>query len=583
MSTPKNAPQHPLEKPEVIRALVESQTIPWQDRVALCLTNKAVFRLVYREEKRYKIKTLPFSHAQNPLRQLIETSSRDGLDEALKLADFERDSTSPNGRLLHDENGDGVNTLMKLCIDHGATGCFEHLITWADDPAALFTYDCLGIYDHARRVALHHGTLDCLLYMHDGDATGFLISHSQDTITTTTDSTPQSLLQTLYTTLLARARSPQAVVRLARRMPEGTDYLPILAAQCGNRYSHPTLIEVLVALIMPPAPAPAPASSEAGEESESESESESDSKSEQPDTDTGIDTAAAADVCLVPAICAAASVLHVNALDVLLRRSGTEGFAVCKRDVKGGVEASAEENPLFRAVLYPLPGKPELLPHVGGIWAHSLAGVDGQEEEGSGDEQDGEEPQPDIEQTRQHLHAAWQTETEQVAAAMHRVVVDYLVEAAEHELGPKHPQLLADILDHAAMLFLFNLRTLLLSNLPWLFEHDAELRDALLVPATADSLVRDEDGENEDEFEEVELAFTWCKGLPGRWVQERLFEEGVGLADDLVRIWLRLVTPTTIAVAWRYLKVWPEDLRGHQPLDLLWELLVAEERGEPVE
>ncbi|KAK4031993.1 hypothetical protein C8A01DRAFT_20872 [Parachaetomium inaequale] len=543
MSTSKQVPQHPLEQPAVIRALVESQTIPWQDMAALCLANKAVFRLVYREEKRHKIKHLPFSHPQNPLRYLIETNSRDGLDEALKLAEFDRDTTSPNGRLLHDEHGDGVNTLMRMCIDHGASRCFDLLITWADDSAVLFNYDCMAVHEHARRAALRHGTLNCLLYMHDGDSNGFLLSQSQ---TTTTTTTPPPL-HVLYTTLLQRARSPQVVVRLARRMPEGTDYIPILAAQCGNRYSHPALVEALLGLIMPP--------------SSSESESEQ--------------TGAGAGVCLVPAVCAAASVLHVNALDVLLRRGG-EAFAVCKREVKGGVEASAEGNPLFRAVVYPLPGKPELLPATAGIWAHSLARA----HPPSRMEEEEETEEQQKQRTRQQLHAIWRTETEQVAAAM-KMTIDYLVDAAEKELRPKHPQLLADILDHAAMVYLFNVRTLLLSSLPWLFDHDEGLRAELLVPATADSLVRDGDGQ--DEFEEAELAFIWRKGLPGKWVEERLWEEGVVLADDLVRIWLRLVTPTTVGVAWRYLKVWPEDVRGYKPLDLLWELLVAEERGEPVE
>ena len=308
MSTSSNV-QSPLTRPVVIRALIESRKLSSRDEGALALVNQATFRTVYREEKRLRVRTLPFSDRRSPVRNHIENDHSEGLEGALKLGEFDNDTTSVNGRLLHSSHGLGINLLLGLCIENRATRCFGFLLNWANKPDTPFGYDPMWVYEEAKTAALRDGKLHCFMYLHDHDKEALLGSPVP-----------------LYMALLRRVRGPAPVAWLSRRLPRQTDYLPILISQCSNKYAQPALIEVLTDLV-PQARLNEPVSfswvSANGENITSE----------------------------ITALSAAAYTLHVPAINVLLC-CGVPALPPYQQPPNN----NHPPNPLFSALTHPLPG-----------------------------------------------------------------------------------------------------------------------------------------------------------------------------------------------------------------------------------
>ncbi|AEO58287.1 hypothetical protein MYCTH_93534 [Thermothelomyces thermophilus ATCC 42464] len=540
----------------------------------------------------------PFADRTSLLRRLIAQDSRDELKRVLEMDGPERNTALPSSQHLRPEQGDnGVYALLKLAIAHDAVSCFGLLIRWADTDADADAaprqeqqqqpnkprFDLERVYRAARRAALRDGRLRCLLYLHDrdrkrhgggGGGGGGVLGDPAE----------------LYATLLERARSPAAVVWLARRLlPASTvaDYGEILAAQCADPYAQPAVVEMLVGLVVPP-PAPGRRRGKVVEEEEDDDDDDDDDDKEE----------VIGDGCpaLSPALCAAAGALRVSVIEVLLRYRPRAFAAVAEL----GVDAAAErgENPLLCALAHPLPGKPERPP----VPIDSVA-IDGgdedetarAEEEDAASELGGVEEEDDEEAVVAELKKRWTTETRHVAAAMH-VVVRRLVELARVELrAPECQQLLADLLDQAAMVYAFCLREFLLRNLPWLLAYHPMLRVSLLSPnkSSASTGARNAAGCREDDTlytnEEIhghperrepdveqEVSFTWVKGLDPKWARGALECCLMGSMQDLVKVWNLLFTPTTADAAEKYLGVRLKSLGGHDPVELLWALLLSE-------
>ncbi|KAL2166245.1 hypothetical protein VTG60DRAFT_3085 [Thermothelomyces hinnuleus] len=543
-------------------------------------------------EGHLSIKRDPFANPTSLLRRLIAQDSRDELKRVLEMGGSERNTALPNSQQLRSEQGDdGVYALLKLAIVHDAVSCFDLIIRWADADADADAaprqepnkprYDLERVYRAARRAALRDGRLRCLLYLHDRDrkrhgggvGSGVLGDPAE-----------------LYATLLERARSPAAVVWLARRLPPASpassspsggtatatatvaDYGEILAAQCADPYAQPAVVEMLVGLVVPPG--------------------RRRGKEEEDDDDDDKEEVGNGCPALSLALCAAAGALRVSVMEVLLRYRPRAFAAVAEL----GVDTAAEcgENPLLCALAHPLPGKPE--PPVP---IDSLAIDGGDEDETARAEEDtaselGGVEEDDEEAVVAELKKKWTTETRHVATAMH-VVVRRLVELARVELrAPECQQLLADMLNQAAMVYAFCLREFLLRNLPWLLAYHHMLRVSLLTPnksrastvarnATAcgeDALYTDEEihgnPERREPGVEQEVTFTWVKGLDPKWARGALECCLVGSMQDLVKVWNLLVTPTTADAAEKYLGVRLKSLGGHDPVELLWGLLLSE-------
>ncbi|KAL2173723.1 uncharacterized protein P884DRAFT_211114 [Thermothelomyces heterothallicus CBS 202.75] len=554
-------------------------------------------------EGHLSIKRPPFADRTSLLRRLIAQDSRDELKRVLEMDGSERNTALASSQHLRPEQGDdGVYALLKLAIAHDAVSCFGLLIRWAGADADADAdagprqqqqqqqqpnkprFDLERVYRAARRAALRDGRLRCLLYLHDRDRKrhgggGGVLGDPAE----------------LYATLLERARSPAAVVWLARRLlpaspasspsHRGTatatvvDYGEILAAQCADPYAQPAVVEMLVGLVVPP-----PGRRRGKVEEEDEEEDDDDDKEEVGDGCPALSLA----------LCAAAGALRVSVIEVLLRYRPRAFAAVAEL----GVDAAAErgENPLLCALAHPLPGKPEPpapmdSPAIDGGDEDETARA---EEEDAASELGGVEEE-DEEAVVAELKEKWTTETRHVAAAMH-AVVRRLVELARVELrAPECQQLLADMLNQAAMVYAFCLRDFLLRNLPWLLAYHHMLRASLLTPnksrastvarnATAcrenDTLYTDEEihgnRERREQHVEQEVTFTWVKGLDPKWARGALECYLVGSVQDLVKVWNLLVTPTTADAAEKYLGVPLKSLGGHDPVELLWRLLLSE-------
>jgi hypothetical protein len=160
------------------------------------------------------------------------------------------------------------------------------------------------------------------------------------------------------------------------------------------------------------------------------------------------------------------------------------------------------------------------------------------------------------------------------------------------------------MLDCAAMIYLFQLRTYFLANLPWLLEYKPALLDELLVPAregrstaptvwsTAGFIAAavgghgdrigaspDEEGEELVGLGQAKPTYTWRKGTTAERVMDVARAEKIGMTPPMVAIWDILRTPTTVRMAQHHLKVRAEDVAEFT----LWHLLVAEERRLPFE
>jgi hypothetical protein len=225
----------------IIRLLVESRQLGGQDLRNLALTNLTMFRAVPTERKRYQIKWLAIAKMPlNPLRSAIAANSPPSLKEALELAEFDKDTTSLNGRNMHTAHlsgSRGVHELMRLCIKQQAVQCLHELLNWVSHPNTPFKYDPNWVYKTAARRALDRGGIKHLLLLHDlDDANHTLYGNPTE----------------IYTLLLEHAVSPAAIHWLARRIPEKCfDYLPVLIAQLSTRFTTPALIEELIGFVVP--------------------------------------------------------------------------------------------------------------------------------------------------------------------------------------------------------------------------------------------------------------------------------------------------------------------------------------------
>jgi hypothetical protein len=571
----------------------------------LALINKAIFRSVHHEERRLRVRTLPFSDRRSPLRCHIQNDHAEGLEGALKLGEFDKDSTSVNGRLLHSSHGLGINLLLGLCIENRATRCFGFLINWANKPETPFSYDLMWVYEEAKTAAVRDGKLHCFMYLHDHDKEAVLGSPIP-----------------LYMALLGRVRSPTPVAWLSRRLPRETDYLPILLAQCSNKYAQPALIEVLTDLV-PQARLNQPVSYSWGSANDEDITTE------------------------ITALSAAAYTLHVPVINVLLR-CGVPALPPYEQPPN-----NPPPNPLFSALTHPLPGKPTTL-------------------------QSTDDPKALWETRTAHhasaLHLA--VFTLLTAAPATKPLVPH-----PHPLPHKHkhnhhnthnnnpqdnnnPNHKAQGLTKAALLHIHTLRTALLSNLPWLLSSTSTstrttttgttsptnpngrnmtqtadrrwLSEVLFAPARVASSRRatawsaffadpvrrgqfagagpgvflqgsaDDCGDNggigrrggvrgrhgggrgaDGRVSETRDDVTWRGGLSGVWVRGRLAEEAVGveLAKGLEKVWELLVKDLemekVVEAAGQFLKVREGGYKRLDKIGVLWELLVAEEREAP--
>jgi hypothetical protein len=635
---------HPLERSDVMRALIESRMLSGKDLFALSLANRSICGVAYQEMRRLKIRMTPLftpfsGNRQNPLWCYMEFDRADAFKKALELAEFEKDTEGPNGRLLRADGGKGAHLLMKCCIEKGAARCLAVLMRWADD-SQTFRYDPEWVHALATHEALDGGRrIECLLSLHDGDKDG---------------SFPPP--EPTYTILLEAARSPAAVAWLSRRLPPDTDYLSILFEQCGNRYIHPAVVEATMDLIT------------------REMMSIVSPTQSTPNT-------------FIHAIAAAASVLHIPLIDLLLRRGPTiffqDGQALC------GPNTSVP-NPLHSALCHPLPGKPKeenhrlpRAPHRGLNSWHP----------------------PRRPPTMADLKKRWFRETSQTATLIY-IACQYLLDhayievrcatALERDADKLEDRLRTDLRVGAAMVFLHNLRAFLLGNLRWLLpsspagtttppssvsskpnrppgriqqrgkptlkpsQSSSNLRDDLLTPAspgrktaystsplatalltnsllqpplplpTQDDNNNNNNPQSEDSYDELKqqqqqqqqnkeqqqdekveeqeeqqqnlelqnpgadetsLPLTWRAGLSGAVVRSRLEkEQGIVLPRKVAEVWGMLVTPGIAAAAEKYLKVDAAAVEGlysrggEDKVELLWELLVAEAReAEEVE
>ncbi|KAK3290509.1 uncharacterized protein B0H64DRAFT_452589 [Chaetomium fimeti] len=538
---------HPLERPGLFRLIVESQAFSGVKFIELALMNKAIYQLAFQERLRYRIKNIPFRHFGNPLCQAISADRPDLLEHALQLGEFDRREqamTSRNGRYLMDETGSAVHDLLEMCVHNGARRCLALLLKLGDTHGRPYRYGREWLYHTAREVALTKGKLQCLFYLHDHDHERgrHLPSPTQ-----------------LYTTLLARARSPAIVTWLARRLPPApqTNYRSLLTTHCGDLHSQPAAIDALAQLVPP-----------------------------------------AERRFLAPALCAAASIAHLAALDILLRRANAQAYAACR--AAGEAYSSAGANPLFCALTHPLPGRPS-----GAVLRVFPSAGEERDREEWAEEGDG------WVRGQMQLRMTWRDRVRRVFVVLY-LVVHYLgVDAVGDEFREREEWGLRDeMLDCAAVIYLFQLRVYFLANLPWLLECKPALRDELLVPVrkgrsttappvwaragfifsaaaiggdgTRIGASPDEEGEELVGLGETKPIYTWRKGTSGKRAMAVTKAERVGLTQHMVAIWEVLLTPTTTRMAERYLKIRGKNLVGRAPMALLWDLLVAEERTAPL-
>ena len=574
-----------IERPEVIRALVESRALPFKALLDLSLTNKTVRRLVFQESLRLSIKHVPIAHTRrSPLWCAIESDYPRSLQTALELGEFDKDTTSTNARMLHANGGRGVHILLSLCITHGSGRCFSFLLKWISNPAIPFTYDAKWLYEKAKHTALGEGRVQCLLFLYDSDKDNIL-----------PDPTP------LYSTLLHQARSPTVVSWISHRMPPDTDYRPVLIAQCGIEYTQPALIETLMDLVPK-------------------------SKLSLPDSsDEAVDNSTA--------LSAAASALHIPAIEMLLRR-GARMFP----SSAGNSLDTAAANALFSAVSHRLPR--ESREPMG--YPYPRASTDEESEE---DDDESTIPSPNPLLVHRTKLRKWHTETAHLASRMYTAAT-YLVDAAELEVSllggsaqdrKQHQQQLTDMLDTAALLYLHNLRSFLLKNLPWVLssptsvsvstapgqdtttaDKRAALLNQLIVSTTTpnnpptptpwqtfltsirdrNALYDDSDFDSDDSDSDSDLHSSdlsdsspspspthphapkqtkWFPSLSARSVRSQLAAQGVHLPPRLEDIWVLLATPATAKVAGEYLRVEGDEEGSRWGGVGLWELVFAGE------
>ncbi|KAK4155398.1 hypothetical protein C8A00DRAFT_13571 [Chaetomidium leptoderma] len=569
------------QRPEIVRALIESRKLSGKDLFALSRVNTAVFRLMFTEMKRLRVKTIPFATRRSPIWCIVEVDYPEGMDEALRLGEFDKDTTCPNGRFLHSDGGRGIHLVLAMCINKGSTSCFNFLMKWLDDPATPFTYNPMWVYEKARAAALRDGRLTCLMFLYDRYKDGRF-----------PPCTP------IYTTLLEQARSPAAIAWLSRRMPRDTDYRPILITQCSNPYTQAVLIEVLMDLI-PKSQLSLPASLSANHNNNNNN---SDSENNSDDTDdtncNSSDTRKS-----TTALAEAAAIHHLPAVHVLLR-DGARAFAVCVK--MGSVPHSATSNPLFRALAHPLVAHPAdfFLLHLDPTPQPNSNGS------GAGGSFDFEEYHSL--EARERRKRTWQAQMERNAEGM-RYVVAHLVDAAALEFPRRggggscdtisNAALKREILEWAAVVFVHTLRACLLGFMAARHPRVEQPRGRpLVVPAvrgraTAWSGKAAVESRFGDEgrgpiWTEADLDCTWRRPMLPAWlVRDKLEDEGFVLGEHLETIWGLLVTPTTAEALRVWLRFSMEvrdersslvDINDRSPLDILWELLLAQERDVPM-
>ncbi|KAL2017322.1 hypothetical protein VTK56DRAFT_2295 [Thermocarpiscus australiensis] len=299
--------KHPMEQPEIVRAMIELGTLTVEDQVELSLANRACFRAVYPEIERRNVKTVPFAKYPSRVKAAIDEDDAEQLERLLKLGEFDKDKESPNARLLNCDDGLGIHLLMRLCINADAVECLDLLIRLAEDPATPFRCDIKRLYRDARWAAFKQARIECLLMLDDRE-----IPEAE---------TPSA--GGFYGLLLTQVASPFHVLSLASKLPPDTDYMPMFLAQCLNRHSQPALLDALADLVG---------------KRRLNSPTEFRGKTMTP-------------------LSALASSLHVNGLAMLLRM----GVRPFEHYVEEGL-CSASYNPLFNAISQVLPRKPYDLP-----------------------------------------------------------------------------------------------------------------------------------------------------------------------------------------------------------------------------
>ncbi|KAK3898461.1 hypothetical protein C8A05DRAFT_37947 [Staphylotrichum tortipilum] len=188
---------------------------------------------------------------RNPLICAMDADYPAALALALELGDFEGDGKeSPVAQGLVVEGG-VVQGLIARCVERSAGKCLKFLLKAVDRVdrdgtvmEGLGGYNAEWVWRRARRMALVRGRLEGLMCVWD-----HLVALWERRLIQGKEVAELPEAEGLFESLLEQARSPAAVVWLVERLPKRMDMLPVLIAQCSNRFSQPMAVEAVVDLV----------------------------------------------------------------------------------------------------------------------------------------------------------------------------------------------------------------------------------------------------------------------------------------------------------------------------------------------
>ncbi|KAH6612892.1 hypothetical protein B0J18DRAFT_473828 [Chaetomium sp. MPI-SDFR-AT-0129] len=593
-------------------------------------------------ERRHKIRTLPFLDSENPLRELVQSNDRAGLEEALRLAKFEKDDESPNGKLLWNTSGDGLHVLLEWAVMNDAVDCMEGLLDWADrvpGPSSstnkdnkptstnpnpnpnrvkaekgeqkqnkpLIPYSPNRLYTTARTTALQTGHLSCLLHLHDCDTSSRVFGDPTE----------------LYLTLLeTQARSPAVVDRLTRRLPPPpeTDYRRVLVKLCGDPWVQPVVVERVLEVMLEGGRGRGRVKFDyRGYQGQSQGQhkqggggepGKQQGQEEEEEEWTGTRW-------MAEAVGRAAECGAVSTVEVLIQK-GVGVFGEVRARGAGQVEEVMREggNPLVRVLARELPGEPTWEEAVGEwesqrerTWGGG-AKVKGEGDGGVSDVhvnmrgesgRDGSGHDKKVNDNSQKnsrridpslilpATTLWRRRTRHTAISMRHLVAlladaaldEFQDPASAHFARGEAERLRQDMLHHAALFFVRRVWAWLLENLPWLLVGDRLLRERLLVPVPVS--VSDPDTPATDEkptYNKPKYTFSpHCSGIAAR---HYLITHQIEIPLAFLEIWAMLMTETTARRALEEdgFVVHEADFRGgSESGDVLWALIMAQEGG----
>ncbi|KAK3318084.1 hypothetical protein B0H66DRAFT_621777 [Apodospora peruviana] len=181
------------------------------------------------ERDRGNAKNIPFANEDSLVRKVLEKNDGKMLHDLWALGEFEKDTESPNAKVLGLNDGRGIQILMNLCVQLSATRCLQFLIQWTRQPGIPYSFDRETLYKSARTAAVDNGNMACLIVLIE------------------TNETVGEDLPSLCGLLLVKARTGILVNQLNKLMaPYYMDNYPFLMMACEDRTSHPGVIMTLV-------------------------------------------------------------------------------------------------------------------------------------------------------------------------------------------------------------------------------------------------------------------------------------------------------------------------------------------------